>query len=342
MLKKDKLPSINYLTDSFFRIVKTVEMEEKFLSFLENKIIKKSQISHMFFGCELEFYLLTFKNSTPDLIIEELRQSDCKNIIFEIKKEIGENQFEIIPTISTNPFDLCNKVEKIKSKLKEICFKNFSFCYFDAKPFSNQPPSSMQISISFYNQNDENLLNKNRTFSHAIIWNLLNDMKSSSIFSNPTTKCYHRLENLEYANKYRNFPTHVSWGLQTNRTTAIRMTTIPEKKERRLEYRLPSAGAKSSMVLISMLSSILDAVQNLAKCSFNCPEPIASNVFEDETVRQHNLLRLPTSLKIADEQFIYSSFRKKLNHITSDFMYENDIQIEEERLLDALKQFIST
>ena len=178
------------------------------------EILKKSNntIKNYFFGCELEFYIKSFakdKEGSIQKILNELRQS-C-DFILDIKNEIGTNQFEVVFKVCDSPVILADYVYMFQYNAKEIAKSNMSFIYFEAKPFFEEPPSSMQFSFSFYDENNTNILNYERQdWLDCIISSMLHHLPSSVKFFAPTVRCYDRFSQIECIKKYRNSPSTIS------------------------------------------------------------------------------------------------------------------------------------
>ncbi|OZG31428.1 type I glutamate--ammonia ligase [Rickettsia endosymbiont of Culicoides newsteadi] len=106
------------------------------------KIINKFQTDYSLTPCigvEIEFYLS--KNIAP------LELQTLLGIV--VKKEKGDNQFEIDLPPSTNIIEYIGKISSTKSKIQIIAKKLQGKVNFSAKPFPNDYGSSMHFHVNF-------------------------------------------------------------------------------------------------------------------------------------------------------------------------------------------------
>lgn len=230
-------------------------------------------------GIELEFY-------STDIIFTSIDKSIFLNPNLEIKREIGENQFEAVFCCTDNIKLLLENINDFKDKFKKVC-------NFDAFINHLMPPSGMQINFSLWKLCD-NILNEYK-IRNAILHSLLCDLKKDISVFTVNEKCIERLTNLDLVNKFRNSPVNVSCGGASNRTVAIRVINDLNGKYRfnnksltgyRIEHRVPSSDAKIELCMIAVLDSVVKGLQNL-----NVPavELLHGNAFEPDIINQFNL-----------------------------------------------------
>ena len=242
-------------------------------------------------GIELEFYIIN-NNQNLD-IVKELKKviTDVENI----EEERGNNQFEIKTKPYTNINQLINDYEKIKETLNSFCAKNNLIINYEALPFKEDCGSALQLNISLLDKNNQNLfarknLNGNLVESDLLlscIAGLLDNLNNNLLLYINNEKSLNRFD-LEQNIKIKNLnkypaPTFVSWGIN-NRSCAIRVPTpsdikdfkeyiLKDNRHRRIEFRIPSADADLKLVLIGILTSILDGLENnlipIEKTSFD-------------------------------------------------------------------------
>ena len=242
-------------------------------------------------GIELEFYI-TNNNQNLD-IVKELKKIITN--VENIEEERGNNQFEIKTKPYTNITQLINDYEKIKETLNSFCAKNNLIINYEALPFKEDCGSALQLNISLLDKNNQNLfarknLNGNLVESDLLlscIAGLLDNLNNNLLLYINNEKSLNRFD-LEQNVKIKNLnkypaPTFVSWGIN-NRSCAIRVPTpsdikdfkeyiLKDNRHRRIEFRIPSADADLKLVLIGILTSILDGLENnlipIEKTSFD-------------------------------------------------------------------------
>lgn len=242
-------------------------------------------------GIELEFYI-TNNNQNLD-IVKELKKIIIN--VENIEEERGNNQFEIKTKPYTNIIQLVNDYEKIKETLNSFCAKNNLIINYEALPFKEDCGSALQLNISLLDKNNQNLfarknLNGNLVESDLLlscIAGLLDNLNNNLLLYINNEKSLNRFD-LEQNIKIKNLnkypaPTFVSWGIN-NRSCAIRVPTpsdikdfkeyiLKDNRHRRIEFRIPSADADLKLVLIGILTSILDGLENnlipIEKTSFD-------------------------------------------------------------------------
>jgi glutamine synthetase len=225
-------------------------------------------------GCELEFY--TKENLNIDSLTKIISNEKIKVIA-----EQGLNQFELILPPTLKPFEMLKLLSNAKDKLKDVAL-------FNAKPFADQPTSSLHIHINFLDETGTNLFEKNNGKNTNIFLNsvggLLNLMKESCVFFSPMPEDYQR-----YSINSMHTPSNVSWGIN-NRTTALRITTM-EKGPRRIEHRLASSNSSPDAVVALILLSVYLGINNKTPPT----QPTYGVAFDP----QYALENLPKTLKEA-------------------------------------------
>ncbi|MDR0423437.1 MAG: hypothetical protein LBH46_02495, partial [Rickettsiales bacterium] len=210
-------------------------------------------------GIEIEFYAI---NQPPNSI-----------------KEMGNGQYEI----QMLPYKDLNELVRDFNKIKE------SDADFSAKPHENDCPSALQINLSL-ERDGKNLFARGEDENSLIlncIAGLLKNINNNLLLYIKDEKCLNRY-NIDFNKKIHSMgkypaPTFISWGIN-NRTAAIRIPTPKDFKnykkidelERRIEFRVPSSDADIYLVLIGVISSIIEGIENnlepIDKTSFNILE----------------------------------------------------------------------
>ncbi len=202
------------------------------LSMVYNQLKKEFNITPCI-GAELEFFL------SKNHIIKILQQK----IGLSIKKEKGNNQFEINIPPSTKITQYPYYIKYMRKKIINYSFFLGSLANFDSKPFDNDYGNSMHIHLSFIEKN----INIEK---YAQI--LCHYTQEFMNYYLPTRQDYNRLDKQFMA------PTHISYGYN-NRTVLIR---IINSNPQRLEYRLASASANPIKVIYAILYSLLQGLRN--------------------------------------------------------------------------------
>ena len=244
------------------------------------EILQKSYDFKVKIGLELEYYIL---NNIKNIdIVKELKK--CLPNIENIEKEMGENQFEIKTIPTTNIKKFVEDYFKIIDVLNNFADNNNLELNLEASPFENDCGSALQINFSIIDQNNKNLFARQKNEKNIMQESqlLLNCMAGLLKNINNNLLLYINNENcLERFNIKRNIrirdnnkypaPTFISWGIN-NRSASIRIPTPPfidlhkyleeDKKNRRIEYRIPSSSADIYYVLIGVITGILDGIDN--------------------------------------------------------------------------------
>ena len=218
-------------------------------------------------GIESEFY-------ANDQIIEELKQ-------FNIKKEQGENQFEIIFFTKNNLKKLIDQFGEFK-KTALLKGANFDGVFNQDDCFS-----ALQINITIVDKHFNNIFDSNQNILHNAIAGILELSKELMPIYCPIYQDKKRFDlnlnrQLFRRGKYV-APTILNWGFD-NRTCAIRVVKRDNKKT--LEFRLPCANCDLESTLYACLFSLIFGIKN----NLNPPEPTYGNSF-DEQYQDHLFLQ---------------------------------------------------
>lgn len=197
--------------------------------------------------------------------------------ISKIKKEKGNNQFEIDLPPSKDLINYTKKILKVKNTLTKIAEYLNGYIDFSPKPFFNDYGNSMHFHINFDVESTDYITLAAQGLCHYMLDTLLVFMPSS----------------IDYLRINKDFmaPTHVSYGAN-NRSVAVR---TPYSMPKRLEHRLSSPEADPYIVIFTILKSILLSLK--FPHSLKKIEKIYGNAFDP----QYNLTPLPKS---AQESFI--------------------------------------
>jgi glutamine synthetase len=257
-------------------------------------------------GIEIEFYI---NNNVKNIdIIHELKKI-IKNTD-GVEKERGQNQFEIKTKPYTDLKKLVSDYQFILENINNFCSSNNLKLSFDALPFDNDCGSALQINLSLINSNQKNLFSRTKIDNDMIegdlmlncIGGLLNNINKNLLLYIKNEECLKRF-NLEQNIKIKKLnkfpaPTFISWGIN-NRTASIRIPTptvkdfskyIEEDNEnRRIEFRVPSASADLKLIIIGVLSSIIDGLENDLK-------PHIEKSSFDITTTNDNLEKIETNI----------------------------------------------
>ncbi len=239
-------------------------------------------------GLEIEFYL-----SNQDACLKDLRNdvnhfciSNEINII-EVKREAGVGQFEI----SMQPYNDIQKLLVDYNLLKTFLINRYN-ASFAAYDFNMECPNALQININFVNNLGKNLFARKQDSSGktesfllrnmvAGILNTTNIFLPLYIYSEHCTIRYNIDFNKNLYKKGKiHAPVYLTWGIN-NRSAAIRIP-IPldfkkyeelDNKQRRIEYRVPSAAADLKLVIYGVLVACLyglnESLEPIEKISSN-------------------------------------------------------------------------
>ncbi|WP_341789954.1 glutamine synthetase [Rickettsia endosymbiont of Polydrusus tereticollis] len=255
-----------------------------FVSNLANNLQKNNQLEKIItkfqkyynlipvIGVEIEFYL------SPNVDISKFATLTSKYLarqkISKVKKEKGNNQFEIDLPPSTDLINYINEISNVKLALENIAKKLGGNINFSPKPFLNDYGNSMHFHINFIS--DDNVKGD---FTEVVAKSLCHYMLDTFLIFMSNEEDYLRID--------KNFmaPTNISFG-GNNRTVALR---IPDSYPKRLEHRLASPTTDSYIAIFTILKSILLGFQ--APENINNITKIYGNAFDE----QYNLISLPKS-----------------------------------------------
>lgn len=244
----------------------------------------------VYIGVELEFYLLCNPKVNIKQFIQEIYNINSQNQIscYTIEKEEGYNQYEAKFQHSSNIKKLTNDINNFKKNIINYAKKSNSNVIFEAKPYINQPGSSMHVHISLYDKNGDNAFLKldhqqENNITLYSIGGLCDLMLKNMIYFAPFQQSYQRFIYPDYQT-----PTKICWGVN-NRTAAIRIpTSTNSQNHRRLEHRVPGADSNPIDVFTSIIQSILIGLQHKI-----LPPPRLYGLASDP---QYQLINLPTSI----------------------------------------------
>lgn len=205
-------------------------------------------------GAELEFYLGDEnKEISENKILEFLQSKDIG--VYECEREKGDRQFEVKFGRSDDLLKLTRDIEQVRDLLKE----DYGAC-FDAKPFDDQPGSSLHLHISLRDDEGNNPFAKDGDEESEVtlmaIGGLLEFMSDSMKYFAPNKDSYKR-----FINDFES-PQTISWG-GNNRTVALRLpTTTHDNENRRVEHRVPGADAAIEQSIVCVLRGVGYGVLN--------------------------------------------------------------------------------
>lgn len=223
------------------------------------QILESTFKMHAVIGYELEFYV------DNEYIIDKMQNLLLpREYIESLVEEEGINQFEIKFAKSSNTITQLTEIYKTKHLMQSIALDHGSKIFFDAKPFCDQPGSSMHMHLNFINDKGGNLFAKNGNCeSQSLLYSvggLLDTMQESIQIFAQSKESISRFE----CSRDMNTPKHVSWG-GNNRTTAIRIPaedkTLPYNN-RRIEHRVACADADITSVTAAILFGVYHGLLN--------------------------------------------------------------------------------
>lgn len=247
------------------------------------------------FGVEIEFYILGHdNNSNVEKLVSMLE--DATGVT--IQKEKGYRQYEIASEVFLDVFQMINFVEKVKNIISNTKIDNSPlYTSFHPKPYLNDYGSAMHLHFSLNDKDGFNIFNNcdniesNDVLINAIggILKLLN--RSLYMITGDDESEFNR-----FHGNYMS-PTMICWG-KNNRTTAIR---IPDSamfcRNRRIEFRIPSAQACIIKVVLYLLTSTFYGIRNAT----TPPKCIYGNACDDI----YNLEKIHSNLQDAKNDFCF-------------------------------------
>lgn len=227
-------------------------------------------------GVELEFYLIfnhhnqfnynkssndenTQATSNIEDFIEFVNSDPFIKDIGKIKKEQGSNQLEFASIVYNDLIKLCQDLDILKKKL-EISAKKLNLeISFQAFNNLNDCPSSLQFNISYVDYQDNNILKNTPILQQLTYTNLLDKTNQILFILAPNTLDYLRyskeVNKKLFSNAKYNSPVNLSVGLN-NRTCAIRIPSVKNDEDFRVEYRVASSNCNHWLALSAILLSL--------------------------------------------------------------------------------------
>ena len=271
---------------------KTQQDKQAILLYLFNHFLSNHQ-SKIVIGAELEFYLINVKDNLCDLI----NDLNCQiKGLAVIEAEEGINQYEFKFQHLINDISLVNNIILCKKILTEFFYKYGVEANFSAKPYLDQPGSSLQYHVNLLDMHDNNIFAQpdSQMLSYSI-GGICQTMAETMIYLAPNEADYLRYDNFMHA------PSTISWGAN-NRTTALRLPVNNQYK--RIEHRVASASCDPYQVIIVILLAIDHGIKHKIKP----PTQIYGNAKLDI----YNLTKLPLTLKQAKAKYDKIQTIKKL------------------------------
>ncbi len=247
-------------------------------------------------GIEIEFYSLKNIENIEKFYNQIFDFSKKNNIeILNIEKERGYNQFEIQFKPYLDILKLINDYNKIKNFLLNL--ENYKIT-FEARPFYYDVGSALQINITL-NKNEENLFARVKKNEKKQETQLLKNCVAGLLKKNNSflqlyinsINCLIRYD-LEFCKMFYDKgkipgPVFNNWGVN-NRTCCIRIPVpknfndfvkydLEDKKNRRIEFRVPSSNSDIKLAIYGVLESLLFGIEN----NLEPPEPIFDNALEN-------------------------------------------------------------
>ena len=231
----------------------------KTLSIYDNKIIEKKS------------------NTAEDKL------NGTKKIRMEsFEEEDGYNQFEVQFMPTENPVELAENITNFKSLMKKLTNVNFQ-----AKPYENEPTSSLHFHISVYYKGanlfaKENPRDDNEYHYLPLYWciaGMLALMPKFMKYFAPTENCQERYVMPKRGARYIHYPTRICWGFN-NRTCAIRIPRKPSEDPLncRIEHRVSSSMADPYLALFAIFCGMQYGVAQ----ELEAPEPVYGRAFEED------------------------------------------------------------
>ena len=221
-------------------------------------------------GAEIEFYLdMAYRPHHLEILDRYALKLIGDGIpMQEVKKEIGECQYEIALHPCHDPLFLAESIVHLRALALEIGHAEGCRFSFAARELVSEPPSALHVNVSLVDQFGVNKYSKaigveaeTEAMQHSIA-GLCDFMNASMKFFAPKEDSFKRFANPFADGPYwfANAPTTVSWG-GNNRTVAIR---IPESSldpnSRHLEHRVPCSDAEPNSVIACILSGIAHGI----------------------------------------------------------------------------------
>jgi len=283
---------------------------EDFLSIMSQTLGVEQKDLKVKVSAELEFYIvgknssrlrekmnlnsetITNLNSILMNYDDNIKKRNQENSIYDneemeqirlesLEEEDGYNQFEVQFKPTFNPTELAINIINFKTLISKIIEVDFR-----AKPYVDEPTSSLHFHISVYHK-DSNLFAKDNPFNDdeyyylPLYWCIAGLLETMPKFINyfaPTENCKERYVVPKEKQRYIHYPTRICWGFN-NRTCAIRIPRKPNEDPLncRIEHRVSSSMADPFLVLFAIFEGMSYGVKN----ELEAPEPIYASAFDD-------------------------------------------------------------
>ncbi len=208
-------------------------------------------------AAEIECYVM-LPEITPEAVEEFFVPVDAalraRGVpLLRIEKERGEQQFEMITTITsaealTDALGIIRTVIEMHGRGRHIPVS------FAAKPLPDQPSSGLHIHTHLTDADGLNVYHKTEEWmSDALRYSLgglLAELPTSMPIFFPEPQDYARLDEADHV------PKIMGWGVN-NRYCALRIPMDPDLYHKRIEHRVPCANADPEAVIGAILGGIL-------------------------------------------------------------------------------------
>ena len=173
--------------------------------------------------------------------------------LLRIEKERGDQQYEIITQVTT-PARLVEWLVAIKTVIHAQAIEQGMQAIFAAKPYADQPSSSLQLHLHLADAEGINAYHKTEEWtSDALRWSLgglLATLPCAMPVFFPTKEDYARLNDADHV------PKIAGWGVN-NRYCALRIPANPDLYDKRIEHRVPCANANPLHSVLAMLEGVV-------------------------------------------------------------------------------------
>ncbi|HQV71173.1 MAG TPA: glutamine synthetase family protein [Thermoflexales bacterium] len=216
--------------------------------------------------------------------------------------EMGGGQQEITLRV-TDPLTACDQVVLAREAIRAVAWTHGWYSTFMARPFENQPGSSLHAHISLWDRNGRNVM---FTDSHhedetlrlyedgmGFIGGLMRHINALAAVSCPSANSQRRLTGNAGPAPFG------AWGYD-NRDVPISITPqswSSAKTSANLEYRLADASANPYLMLGSVLAAGLDGIQTHQ--SHTTALSVSPSQMDEETRAARNIAPLPATLSEA-------------------------------------------
>lgn len=168
--------------------------------------------------------------------------------------EAAEGQYEINLEATMGAVRACDESTLLRHGISCAGAALGGYASFCPKPFSKQTGSGLQLNISFFDEDGNNVLvpEKDGTPSRATrqaLAGMLRYMRDAMLIYSPHTNAYRRHVAGQFA------PTSAFWAAD-NRNAALRLPRARSAKESRIEHRLAAADANPYLVMAAILVSV--------------------------------------------------------------------------------------